>query len=67
MNGASATVVLDPLSPPASEDDGCTSVDTASAKQSSRARVIFHERYDVGGACVECVGELKGRHVLGAD
>ena len=32
MNGASATVVLDPLSPPASEDDGCTSVDTASAK-----------------------------------
>jgi hypothetical protein len=34
MNGMSATVVSDPL-PPASEDDGCMSVDTASTKRSS--------------------------------
>ena len=27
----------------------------------------FQERYDMGGAYVECVGEVKSRHVLGAD
>ena len=35
MNGPSAAVVSDPLFAPASEDDGCTSVDTASTIQSS--------------------------------
>ena len=30
-------------------------------------RRSFHERYDMGGAYVECVGEVKNRHVLGAD
>ena len=34
-NGTSATVVSDPFPPPTSEDDGCTSVDTSSTKQSS--------------------------------
>ena len=35
VNGTSATVVSDPLPPPASAYDGCTSVDMASSKQSS--------------------------------
>ena len=35
VNGTSATVVSDPLQPPASEDDSCTSVHTVSTKQSS--------------------------------
>ena len=35
VNGTSATIVPDPLPPPTSEDDGCTSVHTASTKQSS--------------------------------
>ena len=35
VNGMSATVILDPMPPPASADDDCTSVDTASTKKSS--------------------------------
>jgi hypothetical protein len=31
-DGTSTTVVSDPFPPPASEDDGCTSVDTASTE-----------------------------------
>jgi hypothetical protein len=67
MNGTPATVVLDPLSPPASEDDGCTSVDTATTKQSSSTGGRFREQSDMEGAYVESVGEVKRRHGLGTD
>ena len=68
VNGTSATIVPDPLPPPTSEDDGCTSVHTASTKQSSGTEGEgFASDVTWGGAYLEGVGDVKGRHVLGAD